>query len=113
MSEDHKYFDTGQKTIAKDIASASEKENKPMERIIEGYSQGYTRAMLDLIDHMPFVLDDMKRCKAKINKNSVMAMMKLFCEHRHDLRDGRGFMRWNNGRGELEWYIRGDGDDRS
>lgn len=113
MQKDHKSVDTGQETIEKEIASTSEKENKPMERIIEGFSQGYTRAMLDLIEHMPFVLDDMKRCKAKINKNSMMAMMKLFCEHRHDLRDGRGLMRWNNGRGELEWYIRGDNYDRS
>ena len=77
-----------------------------MEQIIEGFSQGYTRAMLDLIKHMPFVLDDMKRCKARINKKSMMAMMNLFLEHRHDLRDGRGFMRWNLKRNELEWFIR-------
>ena len=54
----YRHIDTSQAAVAGHTASAGEGEAEQMERrLIEGFSQGYTRAMLDLIEHVPAVLD--------------------------------------------------------
>ena len=75
-----------------------------MDRLIAGFSQGYTQALLDLRDLMPLLCEDMRSAHIPINEKRVGQILDEYIKHRRAIREHKGFVRWNRGRKELEFY---------
>ena len=60
----------------------------PMPKILSGYNQGYTQALLNLQEHINQDLyDDMRKHKMSFNYKNIQAFIQCFIENRHVLRD--------------------------
>lgn len=78
-----------------------------MEHLNLGYVQGYTQALIDLREHMPILVDDMKRERIPVTKKRIEQILDVYIKHRADIRYRKGFVRWNRQRKEFEFFTGG------
>lgn len=90
-----------------------------MTRLISGYNQGYTQALIDLAEYLPALIDDLKIYRIRMTRKCMDDILTLYTAHREDMKLRRGFVRWNTEKKAFEWYSGGfeaweeeNGDDK-
>ena len=80
------------------------KDIDTMTRLISGYNQGYTQALIDLADYLPALIDDLKLYRVRMTRKRMEEILSLYAAHREGMKQRRGFVRWNTEKKAFEWY---------
>ena len=75
-----------------------------VERLSGDYNRGYLQALLDLSETMPMLCEDLRHYRISLRPGRIAEMLKLYLQHRMDLREQRGFLRWNAVEKAFEWF---------
>lgn len=73
-------------------------------RLSGDFNRGYLRALLDLSETMPPLCDDLLRCRIPLRTKRIREMLGMYLKCREQLREQRGFLRWNVKEKEFEWF---------
>ena len=79
-----------------------------MTRLISGYNQGYTQALIDLAEYLPALIDDLKIYRIRMTRQRMDDILSLFAAHREGMKLRRGFVRWSTEKKAFEWYSKED-----
>ncbi len=76
-----------------------------MERIIEGYNQGYTKALLVMQKNLPGIIEDLRLHRKRITPKLMEEYMSCCLDNREGLRESRrGFIRWDMQKEGFEFF---------
>lgn len=78
-------------------------------RLSGEFNRGYTKAIQDLLKETKSVQYDLKIHKRNMNYKYLEELLRLFLENRENFREDKaGFIRYNVGKKELEFYKKGE-----
>ena len=66
--------------------------------------QGYTQAIQDIKEMLPGLAYDFKFHKKQFNVKRMDEYLEQFLEHREELREGLGFLRYNSQLDKIEYF---------
>lgn len=82
--------------------------NSSWDRLVPGYSQGYTKALIDVLGTIQSIDSDLTAHHRKRNKKTYEAILQCMIDNRHILRDNPyAFVRCNvNCEGGFEVFVK-------